>query len=34
VDELIAQIEQAGWRAAAARRLMPGDSIHRFVARA
>lgn len=34
VGELIAQIGRAGWRGAAARRLMPGDSIHRFVARA
>jgi SAM-dependent methyltransferase len=33
-DELVAQITRAGWRDAGARRLMPGESLYRFRARA
>ncbi|RIK93890.1 MAG: SAM-dependent methyltransferase [Proteobacteria bacterium] len=33
-DELLAQLGRAGWRDAGARNLLPGDSVHRFVARA
>jgi len=33
-DELLRQITSAGWRDASARRLVPGDSIYRIVARA
>jgi len=31
--ELVDQIHRAGWRDADARRLMPGDSLFRFLAR-
>jgi len=34
VEELIGQITRAGWRGAGARRLMPGESVYRFLARA
>jgi len=33
VEELAGQITRAGWRGVDARRLMPGDSLYRFVAR-
>jgi SAM-dependent methyltransferase len=33
-EELVAQLEAAGWRDAGARNLLPGDRFYRFVARA
>jgi len=33
-DELVAQLETAGWREVGARNLLPGDRFYRFVARA